>query len=101
MEFYATMAGKKFFRTDFPSLLLQLKRIADGLEDMKTEIEPIAAYGKFEEITPEEQTELNAKRADFDKWYKTMCDNFELVNTDSIDMASLKNLVRHAWLVNN
>ena len=104
-EFFKTGMGAKFYNSDVPNLILQLKRIADELVRvvvwLETDDEPEESNGEFAEISEKEQAELNAAMADYDKFFDQLMENFDLKELgDYIDHQSLKNLVRHAWNAN-
>ena len=78
--FHNTSMGKKFFNVDVPLLIRQFKYIAAELKKYNDEVKAgndefllvDKPPGKFEEITEDEQLELNQKRNQFDEWFKAV-----------------------------
>jgi len=102
MDFHDTSMGKKFFNVDVPLLIRQLKYIAAELKKYNDEqVYPDdlvdKPLGKFEEISEDEQLELNQKRDRFDEWFKVLLKAFELQDVDDFTIDDVKNLARHAW----
>ena len=99
--FYKSPLGKKFFNHDVPALIRELKRIADNLGTSLEPFEVTENLGKFEQITPTDQVELNEKQLNFDKFFNQLVENFEISpEGTTLDHQDLKNLLRHAWNAN-
>jgi hypothetical protein len=104
-EFFKTGMGAKFYNADVPSLIKQLKRIADELAKFNVIDEPEETTGAFENLTDKEKAELDEEMKTFDQFFDKLMKNFEIDKVvdeviDSFSYESLKNLVRHAWNAN-
>jgi hypothetical protein len=65
-------------------------------EDYST---PDAPLGRFEELTKEEQAEIQDDG--FNEFFKMLCDNFGLkAHYSRFDLQTIKNLTHHAWNAN-
>ena len=105
MDFYKTGMGAKFFNSDLPNLVKQVKRLGDELAKLNiaSEPDPEPSFGRFEELSDEDKAELDKLASDFDAWFGQMLKNLEIQGfnmDDIVSIETIKNVSRHAWNAN-
>jgi hypothetical protein len=104
-NFAKTGRGAKFFSTDVPGLVTQLKKIADELEKNNARYQEFIdevdkSVGTFEDFTDKEKAELAEAQDKFDTFFGQLVKNFNIDDGMEYDLVDLKAIVRHAWNAN-